>query len=252
MRGQPQPQPRSKLPNGEVTQLFSRCAASEPQLHGVALLVSTSAEGLTEGEREGEGEGERDRAALERPERGQPVISLPLAAPSGMRPALLAVVAALAGSTLAGDPRTDCASIAEEDKPECWWLHGAGETCPDGPCPGPTSDPAMADGELYWGDFGGSNVPMACCKSRHFNHEETVHQTFDEPALRRSVCSQLCPPPGGKGCIIVDKVLFTHSAANLYLAAALDHGDCFLGSSSDWYAVNAPALGSAVASEGTR
>ena len=101
----------------------------------------------------------------------------------------------------------------------------------------------MLDKEPYWGDFGGA-IQMPHCSSLHFNHADTVYQRFDAPALRRSVCEALC---GGPGCVITDKTIFTHSAANLYFAAALDYGDCFLGGSSDWFLANAPALGSRAA-----
>ena len=138
-------------------------------------------------------------------------------------------------------------------KPQCWFLHGAGEKCVDArgnemeDCPEPTTTRDMLDGAPYWGDFGGT-VPMDHCASLHYNHEDTVYQPFDAPALRRSVCKALC---GGPGCVIVDKVLFTHSAANMYLAAALQFGDCFLGGSSDWFLANAPALGSKAADTGS-
>ena len=141
------------------------------------------------------------------------------------------------------------AAVPGQPKRECWFLHGAGEVCVDAHghelpnCTEPSTTPDMMDGERYWGDFGGS-VAMPECASFHYNHEDTVYQRFDAPALRRRVCASLC---GGPGCVITDKVIFTHSAANNYLAAAIDQGDCFLGGSSDWFLANAPALGSKAA-----
>lgn len=135
------------------------------------------------------------------------------------------------------------------DAKECWFLHGAGEKCVDQSgtelpeCPEPSTQRDMLDGLPYWGDFDGTDA-MPHCSSMHYNHADTVYQRFDAPALRQSVCTDLC---GGPGCVIVDKIIFTHSAANLYLAAALDFGDCYLGGSSDWFLVNAPALGSQAA-----
>ncbi len=146
-------------------------------------------------------------------------------------------------------------------KPACWFLHGAGEQCyasngtvlPPEQCPGPSTTPDMMDGQPYWGDFrlpGGGGVEMPHCASLHYNHDDTVHQKFDASRLRQRVCRMLCGIPNGQpaaGCVITDSVIFTHSAANNYFASALMHGDCYLGGSSDWFSVAAPALGSKVA-----
>lgn len=151
----------------------------------------------------------------------------------------------------------------EPRKPACWFLHGAGEQCnaangtvlaPE-QCPGPSTTPDMMDNKTYWGDFrltggGGGGVEMAHCASLHYNHEDTVHQKFDASHLRQRVCRMLCGVPNGQpaaGCVITDAVIFTHSAANNYFASALMHGDCYLGGSSDWFSVTAPALGSKAA-----
>ena len=125
---------------------------------------------------------------------------------------------------------------AQLPKPECWFLHGAGE-------PDTDAGPATPTFPTYWGEV--HTHVQDSCSSVHFNHEDTVNQPFDTHSLRRSVCKDLC---GGPGCVIMNKVIFTHSAANMYLAAAIDHGDCYLGGSSDWYLSNPPALGSAAAS----
>ena len=152
-------------------------------------------------------------------------------------------------------------SVGAPGKPACWFLHGAGEQCygtdgsvlPPEQCPGPSTTPDMMDGQPYWGDFrlaGGGGVEMPHCASLHYNHEDTVHQKFDASNLRWRVCRMLCGIPDGQpaaGCVITDSVIFTHSAANSYFASALMHGDCFLGGSSDWFMVTAPALGSKVA-----
>ena len=176
---------------------------------------------------------------------------------------LLALMAALSPGGLSplspGGLSTAAAPATTKPGPRCWFLHGAGERCldadgrtlPPEQCPGPSTTPDMMDGAPYWGDFrpaGGGGVEMPHCASLHYNHEDTVYQPFDAPALRRSVCKALC---GGPGCVIVDKVLFAHSAANMYLAAALQFGDCFLGGSSDWFLANAPALGSKAADTGS-
>jgi hypothetical protein len=156
---------------------------------------------------------------------------------ASLRGLLLAPLLLRAATGMSGAPK------------ECWFLHGAGEKCVDkhgkelSECPEPSTQRDMLDGDPYWGDFGGA-VTMPHCSSLHYNHADTVYQRFDAPALRRSVCAALC---GAPGCVIVDKIIFTHSAANLYLAAALDFGDCYLGGSSDWFLANAPTLGSRAA-----
>ena len=152
-------------------------------------------------------------------------------------------------------------SVGALGKPACWFLHGAGEQCydtegkvlPSEQCPGPSTTPDMMDNQSYWGEFrlaGGGGVEMPHCASLHYNHEDTVHQHFDASNLRHRVCRMLCGVADGKpaaGCVITDTVIFTHSAANNYFASALMHGDCFLGGSSDWFMVTAPALGSKAA-----
>jgi hypothetical protein len=90
----------------------------------------------------------------------------------------------------------------------------------------------------YWGDV---HSAVSGCESTHFNHEDTITQSYDSPHLRERTCQQLC---GGPGCVITDAVIFTHSMANLYLASALAHGDCHLGASTSWFLSNPPALGS--------
>jgi hypothetical protein len=125
-------------------------------------------------------------------------------------------------------------SEGQLSKPACWFLHGAGETA---------AGAATQEFPEYWG--GVHTHVQDDCSSVYFNHEDTVNQPFDTHDLRKSVCKDLC---GGPGCVIMNKVIFTHSAANMYLAAAFEHGDCYLGGSSDWYLSNPPALGSAAAS----
>ena len=134
----------------------------------------------------------------------------------------------------------------------CWFLHGSG--CPsEGTyppmCPSPNhtgsprgEGPATPTFVEYWGDL---HAHTPGCTSWHFNHEDTITQAYDAPRLRERTCQQLC---GGPGCVVTDAVIFTHSAGGLYLASALHHGDCHLGASSDWFAVQAPALGSEAAS----
>ena len=121
-------------------------------------------------------------------------------------------------------------------KPECWFLHGAGE-----------SDTAAGAAAKVFPEYWGAvhTHVQDDCSSVHFNHKDTVNQPFDAHDLRKSVCKDLC---GGPGCVIMNTVIFTHSAANMYLAAAFEHGDCYLGGSSDWYLSNPPALGSKAAS----
>jgi hypothetical protein len=178
---------------------------------------------------------------------------------------LLALMAALSPGGLSplspGGLSPAAAPATTKPGPRCWFLHGAGERCldadgrtlPPEQCPGPSTTPDMMDGAPYWGDFrpaGGGGVEMPHCASLHYNHEDTVTQKFDAPNLRQRVCRMLCGVPEGRpaaGCVITDAVIFTHSAANNVFASALMHGDCYLGGSSDWFSVNAPALGSKAA-----
>eukprot|EP01047_Picozoa_sp_COSAG01_P019318 COSAG01_NODE_1070_length_11869_cov_21.371368_11_plen_557_part_00 len=148
------------------------------------------------------------------------------------------------------------ATVPAQNK-SCWFLHGSG--CPDDsnskPCPTPSGadrrpgiDRAgegrpTASLRGYWGKV--HEIALAHgCASTHFNHEQTTDQLFDEPRIRERTCRELC---GSPGCVITDKVIFTHSAGNLYFAAALDHGDCFLGASSEWFTSQSPTRGSAAA-----
>lgn len=144
------------------------------------------------------------------------------------------------------------ATCAEPKK--CFFLHGAG--CPSTnfvaplprQCPNPPGAPGSGAGfgegpmtasfPEYWGDL---HLKTRNCDSFHFNHEDTITQSFDSLHLRERTCQQLC---GGPGCVVTDAVVFTHSMGNLYLASALAHGDCHLGASADWYLSNPPALGS--------
>jgi hypothetical protein len=146
-------------------------------------------------------------------------------------------------------------TLAAEPGRTCWFLHGSG--CPskdgDNSCPDPASKNSTLDklpGEGrptasmpgYWGKV--HDVVAEGCARVRFSHQNTIQQTFDAPNLRRRVCAELC---GGPGCVIADHTLFTHSTGNLILAAAIDHGDCFVGGSTDWFQVNSPGLGSAAA-----
>jgi hypothetical protein len=144
------------------------------------------------------------------------------------------------------------APVVEPKK--CFFLHGAG--CPSTnfiaplprQCPNPQGAPASGRGfgegpmtstfPEYWGDV---HIAASGCESFHFNHEDTITQSFDSLHLRERTCQQLC---GSPGCVVTDAIVFTHSMGNLYLAAALAHGDCHLGASADWYLSNPPALGS--------
>lgn len=147
------------------------------------------------------------------------------------------------------------ATVAEPKN--CFFLHGAGcpslnfmaplpQQCPNPPS-APASGPGFGEGPMtasfpeYWGELHLDPAAMTGCDSFHFNHEDTITQSFDSLHLRERTCHQLC---GGPGCVITDAVVFTHSMGNLYLAAALAHGDCYLGASANWYLSNPPALGS--------
>ena len=167
---------------------------------------------------------------------------------SALMCASLSAVAAMAAAASTNDVKA---------LPECWFLHGAGEHDEAEPTSNPNAfldnasywgdfgsaarrvgagslrQPAAPRNEgvtlqrsrghsvspARFADGAspirpGGAVPMAICGSLHFNREDTVHQAFDDPRLRQRVCTQLCGRPG---CVIVDKIIFTHSAANLYL-----------------------------------
>lgn len=122
---------------------------------------------------------------------------------------------------------------------DCFFLHGTGLDPDSAGAPTPTY-------EDYWGGVVGYTPG---CRSHSFNHMNTITQPFDSPTLMSAVCKDLCggsdPDRSAAGCVIKNKIIFTHSAGNLYLAAALRQGLCSLDTtSSDWYSVQAPALGS--------
>ena len=45
----------------------------------------------------------------------------------------------------------------------------------------------------YWGDV---HIAASGCESFHFNHEDTITQSFDSLHLRERTCQQLCGSPG--------------------------------------------------------
>ena len=159
-----------------------------------------------------------------------------------------------AGAGAMAQPLPPAQTQAQAAGKRCFFLHGAG--CPSsnfpGPlpqqCPNPAGAPSSGPGQgqgpptssftEYWGNV---HLSTGGCASHSFNHDDTINQAFDDEKLRARTCLQLC---GGPGCVIADAVIFTHSMGNLYLAAAIAHGDCHLGASSNWFLANPPALGS--------
>ena len=128
-------------------------------------------------------------------------------------------------------PATDGATVA----PDCWFLHGSGQLATD-------AGPPTTSFAEYWGDVH-VHAANAGCATVSFNHVDTVAQPFDSPTLRSHTCELLCG--GGDPCVIQNKIIFTHSAGNLYFASALREGGCSLDTaSSNWFLVQAPALGS--------
>jgi hypothetical protein len=155
-------------------------------------------------------------------------------------PAVCAVAAAAVAAALPPPPQQAVASHRAAAAPavakDCWFLHGSG-MMPD------QAGPPTADFVDYWGRV---HEYAQGCQTLHFNHVDTVTQAIDAPALRQATCAALCSSPYRPGCEIEDKIIFTHSAGNLYFASALREGDCKIGAGTDWFTASAPARGSAL------
>jgi len=117
------------------------------------------------------------------------------------------------------------------DYRDCVFLHGSGEL-QDMPITDTFPD--------YWGNVE-NYTPQ--CREHVFNHHQTVTRRYDDPFLMLGYCEVATFPEGGYW--INNKIVFTHSMGNLILAAAIRAGLCaFNLSSSSWYEVSGPILGS--------
>jgi hypothetical protein len=122
-----------------------------------------------------------------------------------------------------------------EPKKECIFLHGAGESI---------VGPIQNASHNYWGNVH-DYVPQ--CDVTVFSFEDTKNNGWDNQELQKRYCSiALSNQPQGEK-IIKNKVIFTHSMANLLLSAGIHNGFCDMDNSTSWYAVDPPFHGSKAA-----
>eukprot|EP00823_Brevimastigomonas_motovehiculus_P006884 TRINITY_DN5902_c0_g1_i1.p1 TRINITY_DN5902_c0_g1~~TRINITY_DN5902_c0_g1_i1.p1 ORF type:complete len:372 (-),score=67.63 TRINITY_DN5902_c0_g1_i1:183-1298(-) len=132
---------------------------------------------------------------------------------------------------VSGDPQT-------ADKKDCVFIHGSGNLQASAPTPTDTS---------YWGKVH-TLVPQ--CGTTTFLHLDTVTSLLDDPVLMNSLCSQtanagrVAPMKNASTTIIRNKIIFTHSMANLILASGIRHGICDIDETTEWYADAPPTYGS--------
>jgi hypothetical protein len=124
----------------------------------------------------------------------------------------------------------------QQEQKTCVFLHGAGESI---------VGPIQNASKNYWGsvhDF----VPQ--CSDTIFSFEDTKNNGWDNKDLQKRYCDiALSNQPDGER-VVKNKVIFTHSMANLLLSAAIHNGFCDIDTSTtSWYAVDPPFHGSKAA-----
>lgn len=118
----------------------------------------------------------------------------------------------------------------------CVFLHGVGVSH--------TSNSTDSDTGDYWGgDDIIEHTPY--CASRVFLHQDTVRRGWDDVELQKAACD-LAVGNSTDG-VIRSTVVISHSMGNLFFAEALRKGNCSLDSSSQWISIQAPWLGSKMA-----
>jgi hypothetical protein len=124
----------------------------------------------------------------------------------------------------------------EEEGKTCIFLHGIGND--------KTEEPSDVY-EDYWGNVH-LNTPN--CKIRKFIRTETKFRGWDNLELQKEFC-KLALWGQNDTKIVKNKLLFVHSMGNLILSAAIKNGFCDIDKTSTfWYDLNGPMMGSQAAS----
>jgi hypothetical protein len=129
-----------------------------------------------------------------------------------------------------------CGPRERVEKKTCIFLHGSGEL--------EVREPTNTR-EDYWGNVH-EYTPQ--CSERWFIWTNTKIYGWDSHDLQKQYCelaafhNKTFAP--GTPAVIKDTIIFTHSMANLILAAGLKNGYCSWGEGSSWYSLNSPYGGS--------
>ncbi|KAL9644367.1 hypothetical protein ABK040_005825 [Willaertia magna] len=139
-------------------------------------------------------------------------------------------------------PYFNVKKILNIPKKVCIFIHGAGGT--GNIAPNNQSYPE------YWGDI---EMWTPQCKERWFLRRKTSDIGWDDLKLQRYYCSMAMEKSGFKNAtrngvpLIKNTVIFTHSQGGLVLSAALKNNICAIdNTTSSWYAISPPFLGSDV------